>query len=63
MSALAEGQQVEVMVKAKVVQSTEPRLVFVGPIFDEWDIEFCIHGEKLRWGCDWCDMWFEENEK
>lgn len=39
MSAIQEGQQVEVTVKAKVVQSKGLRLVFVGPIFDEWDIE------------------------
>lgn len=31
------------------------RMLFAGPIWDEWDLQFCIHGEKLRWTCDECN--------
>jgi hypothetical protein len=38
--------------------SDEPRLIFTGPVWDEWDLTFCIHGIKLRWSCDECDDHF-----
>lgn len=41
--------------------NSQPRLLFVGKVWKEWDLNFCIHGEKLRWGCDWCDEYFEEH--
>lgn len=35
--------------------NSRPRLVFTGELWDEWDLEFCVHGEKLRWRCDACE--------
>ena len=32
------------------------RIVFCGGLWDEWDISFCVHGEKLRWQCDECEQ-------
>jgi hypothetical protein len=32
-----------------------PRLIFSGGEWDEWDVQFCIHGIKLRWLCDHCE--------
>jgi len=41
--------------EAKAKGCSRPRLVFAGGLWTEWDLEFCIHGEKLRWSCDQCD--------
>lgn len=43
----------------------DPRLVFTGPIWDDWsdDIQFCVHGEKLRWTCDECADHFAKHRK
>lgn len=41
--------------------NSKPRLIFTGTVWDEWDVEFCVHGEKLRWGCDDCDEHFQKN--
>lgn len=43
--------------------NNKPRLVPTGPVWDEWDLTFCVHGEKLRWTCDCCDEHFEKNPK
>jgi len=58
----------KIQIEAKVEQSgahgnDNPRLIFSGPLWDEWDLEFCIHGEKLRWGCDECDEYFEKHKR
>lgn len=34
--------------------NTEPKLIFDDFYWSEWDLTFCVHGEKLRWHCDWC---------
>ena len=48
------------LIEAKIIPPRENgnsyyRLIFYGEIWDEWDLSFCIHGEKLRWECDNCD--------
>lgn len=46
-----------------IESGTKPRLVFTGYVWKDWgdSITFCIHGEKLRWTCDWCDEHFAKN--
>jgi len=29
----------------------------------EWDQQWCIHGEKLRWTCDWCEEYFKRRNE
>lgn len=41
--------------EGKAKGCSRPKMVFAGGLWDEWDITFCIHGEKLRWTCDHCD--------
>ena len=38
------------------VRELDGRIVFCGGLWDEWDISFCVHGEKLRWQCDECEQ-------
>lgn len=58
-----------IRVSAKAVMAgTAPKLIFSGfGVWDDWDHEydlaFCIHGEKLRWTCDDCDEYFIKNPK
>lgn len=35
--------------------NSDSRMVFTGYRWDKWDLEFCIHGEKLRWDCGACN--------
>lgn len=52
----------KVSIECKVVPpghngNAQPRLIFTGRYWKEdWgdDIEFCIHGIKMRWMCDEC---------
>lgn len=41
------------------------KLVFDDFLFEQWDeynLWFCVHGEKLRWFCDECDEYFSTKE-
>jgi len=58
----------KIEIEAKELEAGEKgnsfrRLIFSGPIWDEWDLEFCIHGEKLRWRCDDCEAHFTSSER
>lgn len=37
------------------IHRRENRFVFDGPHWAEQDFQGCIHAEKLRWSCDYCD--------
>lgn len=39
------------------------RLVFCSLIFDEMDLQICVHGEKLRWTCDACTEYFAKRRR
>lgn len=64
-----EGEGImKVTLDAKEVQpgelgNTEPKLIFTGPIWDDFGISFCVHGEKLRWSCDACEDHFSDRKK
>ncbi len=48
-------------IKAGEMSNDKPRLLFCGPIWSEWDLQFCVHGEKLGWQCDYCDEYFTKS--
>jgi len=53
-----EGQQIKIEIEA--VRDND-RLI---QLFDygETNQEHCIHGIKLRWSCDKCEVFFEESK-
>lgn len=53
----------KIKIEVKIVKVPQLRLIFTGIIWDSQDLQFCIHGEKLRWTCDDCNEYFRRKRK
>lgn len=57
--------EIKIKCKVKVKEDKfKQRLVFDDYYWEEWgETDFCVHGMKLRWSCDYCEEYFEEKDE